>query len=348
MTLDLPLDPPRLGTLAIALVLLALGAMQISRALQAEATERTVVTAPGPIDVDGQTLALVERPGPAPHTPYVDIVAGDQLIAGQEPVWVDMTADPDDYAQRYAGRFTLFEPRTPEETGWQLLEILHEFSDVSIVVFRLVEIEPDGNVENELGMMRAPYASGQLTKMTLGTAPAPKFVFPAPLLLLVAAWLALRSLVRPLPAAWPTVLLTGAMAALASLVAWPPMLQLGLARTLAPPVLALGVALLVALAAGPKAQALATRGGPVRAAWVGAAVGVALLGLFVLVQVNVGAFVAPVFRPPGGPLSPAQWLVRDFVAPATLLGATGLPLAVVAGACYGLLCRAASKGSVRQ
>lgn len=344
MTFDLP----RLGALAIALALLAVGAAQILRALQAGAHLRTAVAEPGPVVIGSATLALVERAGPTPHRAYVDIVAGARRLNATTPVWIDPGAGIDDYARRYARRYTVFAPQDPARTGWQLLEIDHAASDASRVAFRLVELGPDGSVQVQTQTLPTGQARAELARLTLGLAPAPKFVFPAPLLMLVAAWLALRTVWRPTPAAWPTLILAAVMTALASLVAWPPMLQLGLARTLPGPVLAFAAVLLLAAAAGPKVQALASRGGRLHAAWVGAATGTALLVLFVLVQVNVAAFVAPVFRPPGGALSPAQWLVRDFVAPMALIGGTGLPLAVVAGACYGLLCRVTSKGSVQR
>lgn len=336
----------RLGASLLALALLAVGAAQAVRAARAEPPVRQPVAVPGPAQFAGHDVALVERPGPVPDRVFVDVRVGGRVLPGRVPIPLDPSAASDDYRARYAGRFEAFAPRDPAHTSWQLLEIRSEASDSARVAYRLIEIAPDGGVGLDERSVPADAARAHLMRRTLGTAPPPRVAIPAPVFILAAATLLLFAWWRPPPAGRATLSLVLGMSAAASVVAWPAMLHEGLARTLPAPLIAMAVTAAVALAAGPRLQRWTAAAGRGRALLAGMAAGVGLLAVFVAAQVNVAAFIAPVFRPPGGAFSPADWFVHDYLAPAAMLLGTGLPLAVAAGACYGLACRRRARGAI--
>ncbi len=307
-------DPPVLPRiLAVLLGLVGLVVLYLDVVQEASVGHRVVFD--GPHQIGDHTLRLRERAAAAGVS--VDILFGAAVIAGTAPVPVVADASPDHYTQRYGSRYALLAPATLRGP-WHLLELS---IGVSGQTHRKLELNEDGR-----------YRVLPLGPATSST----RLLVPAPTLILLAiALLVARGLRTPFPAN-PTVLLVLLTAAAGAFLAWPIMLNAGIAQALPAAALGLAATVLVALAGGPRAQRWVGCRTRLQRLVRGALIACLLLGVFVAVTVNVHGFITPVLRPPGQALSPGDWFMQDFIMPTFALTFLGLLPALIGGSLYGL------------
>lgn len=272
----------------------------------------------GPVQIDGETLSIVDVDGDVGSLRLGDA----PLIEGIERVGA--TSDNPGWHARYVPLFYLARvPTVASPVG--IVEIPrpavlgeHHIRFLPAIRGKDVATIPVGD---ELNMILA-----------LGVIPHARWQRnPGPLLL--AAGLALLVAVRR-PRAAATLLLVTTLLGLASVIGWP--LIMGDPRRLVPVVaLASLLVLLVALAAGPRAERWASMGGVLRRLFCGGAIGAVLLGVFVFAFVNISGFIAPVFRPPDASLTPGEWFANDLLRPAIAMLAAAVVPASLCGAIYG-------------
>ena len=297
----------------VAGILMLLGLMVLFSDVAHELSTGKRVVFDGPVTVGDQVLSLRERQTDAGT--LVDIVFGDAVASGNEPVIVVPDASPDEYTQRYGARFALIAP-VHKGGLWSVLE-----ASPDVAGHRRVELNEDGSHR-----VVFPHQEASPRRSLL----------PAPTIVLLGIALLVALGLRPAPEATPTVLLVLLTAAVGALLAWPIMLKVGVNQTLPAAVLGLGITALVALAAGPRAQGWLYGQTRLRRVVRGAVVACLLLGVLVAVTDNIQGFIAPVFRPPGQTLSPGEWFMQDFIMPTFALTMLGALPAVIGGVVYGL------------